>query len=372
MSPERISPRFWDFTWSGTDVADGLQEQTIYADVMESLIQKVHEDLGAWLEERPQMAVNYAATVGAHLAWREMSNPACRVVMVSPEQFQSLPQGTHHELIEAAADAHPPFPITYFDVAGPSGMGIPIHLTNPDVQFGGTGKPWISYLCGVIFHDFDDALTVIPVLRERKTLPNGMHILVPGRISFMRPGGTRPEKQCLADVVVIDGEQMAVAELPAAVDDVLRGHLNVGRMLADRCLPLLQLLESVNVDLEDAPLRAKQEKTAQRKARLRPLVIAVQRKVRRQPLVPAGEPTRKLTVQFEVRGHFKHFGPGTQVYRAAERCQPEKIRDRPGRGPCVRYWCPPYVKGPVDAPLILKARRISGDDARRGHEEEVA
>lgn len=373
MNPtERVSPRFWDFTWSGTDVADGLQEQAAYV----SAFMDVVVDQGGLAAATIQTKLIAQTGTAAQRAWSHMSDPAARVVMVTPEQFLGLP--LPDDPWEFAFDVRPPFPVTYFDLAGPSGLGIPINLYNPpesNTLPQGSGEPWTAWLCGVIFVEHSDALGVIPILRERKTLPHGLHVLIPSCVAYYV--GDPPEGVGICDVLVTGGmgggfSEIVCADIGAEGDEgkPMRDHYFQARDLASRCLPLLMLLESVNVDLEEAPLRPKQEKTARRKARVRPLIVAVQRKTRRTPTASTGEPTRKLTVQFEVRGHFKHFGPGTQVYRAAERCQPEKIRDRPGRGPCVRYWCPPYVKGPVDAPLILKARRISGDDARRGREEE--
>jgi hypothetical protein len=62
--------------------------------------------------------------------------------------------------------------------------------------------------------------------------------------------------------------------------------------------------------------------------------------------------------RWEVRGHFKHMGPDTREYKAAERNRPEKIIDVSGRGLCVRKWCPPFIKGPEDKPFVPKLRKV--------------
>lgn len=353
--PARISPRFWDFTWSGTDVADALQAQAIYTQAFMDAMLGTKKHIND--AEFNQLLILQTG-MAAQRAWEHMSDPNTRVVMVTPEQFKGLP--TPDNALEFALDVKPPFPITYFDLAGPSGMGgVPIELCNPSEEDGGTGREWVTYLTGVIFVEHSDALSVIPILRERKTLKHGMHILVPSCVGYY--AGEPLEKITLCDVLVT-AEGVIAADVESKM---LKDHHRTAKHLAAQCLPLLMLLESVNVDLEDAPLKPKQAKVAQQKARTRPLVVAVRRKTRRAPKVATGaEPIRKLSVQVEVRGHFKHHGPGTPVFKAAERCQPEKIKTRAGRGPCVRFWCPPFIMGPVDAPLVIKARRISGEDAR--------
>lgn len=58
--------------------------------------------------------------------------------------------------------------------------------------------------------------------------------------------------------------------------------------------------------------------------------------------------------RWEVRGHFKHFRKGA-TYDA----NPDRRVLMPDGTDCVRIWCPPYVKGPQDKPLIPKRRVIA-------------
>ncbi len=370
---QRISPKFWDFTWSGVDVADGLQAQSIYTEALASII----KDQGSFEAQTSVMQFTLSTGHAAQRAWMYMSDPGSRVVMVTPEQFKGLPRPEN--AWELSREVKPPFPITYFDLAGPSGLGTEIQLRNPTDDFPNSGKDWTAWLCGVIFMEHADALSVLPILRERKSLPNGLHVLVPAVVSYVH--GEVPDGLTASDVGVLDGDKIAVPSIAhqktASGQHPLMSNFLQAGTLADRCLPLLMLLESVNVDLAEAPLTPKQVRKAEQKKRKLPLVVAFRRSRKVYPR-SAGEPKSHLTVQFEVIGHFKHHGEGTPIFKAALRDRPEKIRDYPrnhhryGTGQCVRYWVPSHVKGPEDAPLVLKARRICGEDARRTPPEEDA
>ena len=57
-----------------------------------------------------------------------------------------------------------------------------------------------------------------------------------------------------------------------------------------------------------------------------------------------------------MRGHYKHFGPDTRLFKATRRDRPHKVLEHPTRGQIVRIWCPDFVKGPDDKPLVPKVR----------------
>lgn len=119
-----------------------------------------------------------------------------------------------------------------------------------------------------------------------------------------------------------------------------------------RAMRSLLLLECANIDLVDvAPA------PPAHRAQGRPgYEIVIRQNPRRY--ISDNEVTVDWSHRWEVRGHFKHHGPDTPVFRATERRNPSKIIDHPVRGRCVRFWCPPFVKGPENKPLIPKVRRV--------------
>jgi hypothetical protein len=117
---------------------------------------------------------------------------------------------------------------------------------------------------------------------------------------------------------------------------------------ASIALAALDLLKSVNVDLEEAPAAPKGHRAAGVPSF--EVVIRQNRSMRRA--ATSGEAPVEWSHRWEVRGHYKHFSKGP-IFDA----NPLKRVEHNGVE-CVRVWCPPFVKGPEDKPFVPKARRV--------------
>lgn len=130
------------------------------------------------------------------------------------------------------------------------------------------------------------------------------------------------------------------------------------RKIVERAASVLMLLESSNVELVDVPLTRQVRRAAERDQAKIALTVKI-RIGRRQYRSPLTDAERRGGSQWshrrEVRGHFKHYGPGTRIFDAASA---EKVMRDDERGEHVRVWCPSFVQGPEDKPLIPKRREV--------------
>lgn len=118
-------------------------------------------------------------------------------------------------------------------------------------------------------------------------------------------------------------------------------------------------LESYNVELVEQEVSRQVRRQAERKNKRISLVVHIrQPKSRSKPEARNGE-KRDFSHRFEVRGHYKYFPQGT---RLADALPEDKLTHVPGRGLCRKVWCPPFVKGPTDKPLIPKVRVVHPAD----------
>jgi hypothetical protein len=125
----------------------------------------------------------------------------------------------------------------------------------------------------------------------------------------------------------------------------------------ERALAALYFLESANVFLAQPQVSRQVRRVSERTETPIAQRVYVRAPTRRSRSDESG-PRREYSHRFEVRGHYRHFGASTRLYRAVARDRPEKLLDLPSRGSCVRIWCPPFVKGPVDKPLVVKSRTL--------------
>ncbi len=124
---------------------------------------------------------------------------------------------------------------------------------------------------------------------------------------------------------------------------------------------VLRFLESVNVEIVESAMKPQAKAKAIKKGRKVALTVRVKQSSRRVSGESAGH--ADYSHRFEVRGHYKHFfpekpngEPNITFARYAAK-HPEKVLAIQGR-PCVRFWTPPFVKGPVDKPLVPKIRVV--------------
>lgn len=122
---------------------------------------------------------------------------------------------------------------------------------------------------------------------------------------------------------------------------------------ADLTVAILSWLESVNVELIEAPLTPRRRAAALKRGRRIPQVVHV-RQPKSRPRRDVSRGRANYSHRFEVRGHYMHFDESTRVGRS----DPTKLSFVPGRGFVRKVWCPPHVKGPTDRPLVPKVRTV--------------
>jgi hypothetical protein len=147
----------------------------------------------------------------------------------------------------------------------------------------------------------------------------------------------------------------------------------------------LNLLDYSNVEIVEKTLERREAKRAEKRNWNIPLVVRVSRPSRRvQNGSSQGLDSREFSHQFDVIGHPKHFTKGPMVAcivcggKTSEeipcaRCKntgldPEKVEpctridvvtgELTCPNGCRRIWCPPFVKGPEDAPYVPKTRKL--------------
>jgi len=166
-------------------------------------------------------------------------------------------------------------------------------------------------------------------------------------------GGAQPRP-----AVMLDSERGCVEIVTTQPDSGARdgrwGWVVYG---GERALAALYFLESANVLLAQPQVSRQTRRASERTETPIAQRVYVRAPTRRSRGDEDGR-RREYSHRFEVRGHYRHFGAGTRLYRAVARDQPDKLLDVPSRGSCVRVWCPPFIKGPADKPLVVKSRTL--------------
>lgn len=127
----------------------------------------------------------------------------------------------------------------------------------------------------------------------------------------------------------------------------------------DPAIKVAHFLESFNVDIEEAHPSRQVRRNAERKGLPIAMRVYVHSNNKRYAKRNGQPSEARYEYRFEVRGHYRHSGPDTPVFKATQRDRPEKIIEHPTRGPIVRKWIPPYIKGDPDKPLVPKVRVIT-------------
>lgn len=113
----------------------------------------------------------------------------------------------------------------------------------------------------------------------------------------------------------------------------------------------LRLLDAVNVELQEVQLPRQARRRAEREGAQPALEVMIRSgSGSGSSTVPASEVDWQH--RWTVRGHWKRFTRGP-IYDA----NPRRRIDEGGVS-CVKVWCPPFVKGPEDKPLVLKSRKV--------------
>jgi hypothetical protein len=125
-------------------------------------------------------------------------------------------------------------------------------------------------------------------------------------------------------------------------------------------LKILFFLDTPNIEIGHADVSRQVRRAAERRgAKISQTVWVKHNQKRSQRDGDAESEHIDYSHQFEVRGHWKYYPEGTKTADA----RPDLLRYVPGRGLCRKIWCPPFVKGPEDKPLVLKTRRVREEES---------
>jgi len=142
---------------------------------------------------------------------------------------------------------------------------------------------------------------------------------------------------------------------PDEADRLAREHQTIALDVAEMAYSVLFLLDSANVELVEGSPNRQERRAVERRGGRVALTVRVSSPKRR----PRDDHDQRKHIdyshRFEVRGHYKHFPRGT---RLADH-DPSNIKPCPRCNECRRIWCPPFVKGPEDKPLIPKVRVVT-------------
>ena len=314
-----------------------------------------------------------AMTESARYAIAGLADPDMRPIIVSASQFPGLFTGTDpllaYEMIRDGERM--PFPLTWFEV-----HGINVDFAGRE-HAGGEVKEFVLDLAGVLARDEDDCLYFTPVFSERLPEPSGRLAVgttfaipregqpvsktLDGGMAIVRGIGSRGEDSF--NMETCGAYFMRQEDGTVTTDDELGLLIGVSETTLPLVAGLAMLYSSVNVEPREIPdedLTREQRRAVKRGAKA-PLYTYVRQRRSRSAAANPGT-GRKLRFRTEVAGHFKHWGSETRMYRVAP---PSKHRLDGVHGWHVRYWSPPHVRGPEDAPLRLRVRRFGRDAPER-------
>jgi hypothetical protein len=260
-----------------------------------------------WCEGQPGVS-DYLRQVN-HASKVLLTHPDLRVVRFPASQGEVfLTYG--HDLMDAGSQSRPPFDHTFYDLGF---MNVGLH------EMVGASVYW---------DDLHAGWAAVFYLREKGTDDWSSHFLSSdsvqtgkGKVESIGPAYGRPPAETAS----------------AAAARVVAG--------------VLVFLESANVDLVDAvPLPKGHQAFGI------PHHEVLVRQQKRRLVYPDGHQPAESSWshRWEVRGHFKHFRRGAVYEKNVER----RVHTADG-DEFVRIWCPPFVKGPEDKPLVPKLRRVA-------------
>jgi hypothetical protein len=310
--------------------------------------------------------------------WREARDTMAqsRVIVLQPEQAEAVPplSDSWIEEIDLLAGVRLPFPATFLEIgAGFKRSGhtreapwseTPLYgalLTEAPGRVGCAcmpvwcvdGQPLLQGYTAPIGTNLDDLLSRNAARSSGRSL-RGESSLLTTVNTDARPNERAPEQPHSERIGVWHALPPALLGQtdPNTGQTVERESSEALRAGTVRALRAMYLLESSNVELVE---RTEALPRAHRAHGIPHYDVSIRQNNRRTKGDPSGQHI-DYSHRFEVRGHFKHFGPDTRLFQASG---PAKVLDLPDRGACVRLWCPPFVKGPADKPLIPKRRKLA-------------
>lgn len=282
-----------------------------------------------------------------------------RVVVVGKDQADALPPTPVEEeslgkLIDTTGgrmrNMRLPFPIVFVEADGARIRGDKDITSDGDAAYAGT-----LFFHPARYGSYDVDLSgpgecgVAGLSFYRMVEAGGRMSCAPSFVSYGPPSEDGDEVPLVADLFDMGTSHVHLAQASY-------GALDLG-------LVLLEFLQAVNVELVEAPLNASARKKAERKGQQVALTVQVKQSKRR--ISKPSENRADFSHRFEVRGHYTHHfetkpdGTPNKVFERYARKHPDKVLSVQGE-PCVRFWTPPYVKGPIDKPFVPKVRVVEG------------
>jgi hypothetical protein len=238
-------------------------------------------------------------------------------------------------------DVRLPFPTVTCDFLTQWGMSMPV------VDCDGNGR-WVGLVAATLQESASgiDVWPVVTTLRAQEAddrqSPTALQY---GRVRLGSPLPEAPEGLVRVSI----DEHLSAWVLELCGEPSIRANLWLDLPARAACAAL-QLLDAVNVSLQPAHLdRSEQRRAARFGAEpAREVVI----RAAREHTSTAGSGGVDYQHRWTVRGHPKHYTRGS-IFDA----NPQKRITIDGVE-CVKIWCPAFVKGPQDKPLVLKSRRV--------------
>lgn len=308
---------------------------------------------------------------------------AAKPIVCPPEQLNAVPDDVFPDLgtaFEYACLTRLPFDAVFFDFVDHMNRAptMAVHMVE------GGGQELGFELRGVVAgenHD-DETIVFLPLVGYPGMPPEELGAVFVDRGTASRPASSQPtrwtesitlpgSRQIQVTMMSVSAAMEALGEEPRPISGALMGAargsvrdelaanyqvaLAVSAATAFRlALKVIYLLDSVNVELAPVPVSRQVRRQAERKGAELAWSVAV-RPPRTQEGDPKGGGSRSHSHRFEVRGNFAHHQEGSWLYTHSD---PSDIRPCPRCGTCRRVWRPPHTKGPTDAPLVVKVRRI--------------
>jgi hypothetical protein len=259
-----------------------------------------------------------------------------RVIQIDKDQVEALPfqPYTYADVGVWLSRINPPFPEVFLDLGGASMMPMFVDLEILGVLVRGTNEWPLSG------PPVSEGIHLIPFFRNIHT----RQLIVPG-VAF--PGAANVvDESGLPTVGLSTGRFVPVAD---AQYDMFGLMIGDGATVSCR---VLAFLESANLELREARLSKKRLRAARRNQSQIALTVYIRSSSRSERAEAPGT-RREFSHRFEVRGHYKLFAATSKMGLK----RPELLSWVPERqGFFRRVWCPPFIVGPPDKPLIPKRR----------------
>lgn len=347
------SREFYEYKMRQSETA--LVAASFQAEVLERQLGTLYKLHHMEPKERPER--DPLAVPGKPPEYREeLIDYAQSLAFLANDQLQHMrdatpvvfdPLGVPDASPEAAQGLALPFPVVVADFFTPTGMSMPVQ------PFNNAEGWWVGLIAATIAQGEEggpiDVWPTVTTLHaheeDDKQTPKEL------MFGHVRIGGPLPPAPDGLVHVKLEGAEAWVVDIE---NPEPWAHLWL-LVPAVAAVSALRLLDAVNVSLIDMPLARAARRRAEREGAKPALMVDI---ASGRSTGHGGSDTLAhidWQHRWTVRGHWKHFGEGTPIARR----HPSRVLDVPGHGRCVKVWCPPFVKGPADKPLIFKTRTVA-------------